>query len=269
MARARSSTRRSCWPRWAASPVSLRCSRALARRRRAGGGANKGGLLSSIIAGLLLPLAALAFLLLFLSALSLVVTAILGAIAAAPPGPCSRLGQYGWPTLLARNPRALQFPLDATTHGAHRPPLDALARRACIVVAALFGLFMSWRINLNRFSLHAGYRNRLIRAFLGAWRARRAPAESLHHASTFPTTSRCTPATAHALPRRRLREISKPSLSSSSRPRPLSAFLKEQLDEDTRLELESYSGEYTAAAPPARRLAGRPQPSSKAKSSRR
>ena len=38
------------------------------------------------------------------------------------------------------------------------------------VLLALVGLGISLLINLNIFSLHAGYRNRLIRAFLGASR---------------------------------------------------------------------------------------------------
>jgi hypothetical protein len=41
----------------------------------------------------------------------------------------------------------------------------------CGVVAGLFG----WRIDINEFSLNAFYRNRLVRAFLGATRASRQP----------------------------------------------------------------------------------------------
>jgi hypothetical protein len=43
-----------------------------------------------------------------------------------------------------------------------------------IVLLNAIGWFMAWRIQLNRFTLHAGYRDRLIRAFLGA---SRQPAE--------------------------------------------------------------------------------------------
>ena len=39
----------------------------------------------------------------------------------------------------------------------------------------LVGLAMSWFINVNRFSLHTMYRNRLIRAFLGASNTQRQP----------------------------------------------------------------------------------------------
>jgi hypothetical protein len=45
-------------------------------------------------------------------------------------------------------------------------PLMLLLAAALLV----FGLFMARVINLNRFSLHAGYRDRLIRGFLGASR---------------------------------------------------------------------------------------------------
>lgn len=41
--------------------------------------------------------------------------------------------------------------------------------------SAFIGLFMSWFMNINKISLHAMYRNRLVRAFLGASRADRNP----------------------------------------------------------------------------------------------
>ena len=51
-----------------------------------------------------------------------------------------------------------------------RTPLWILFRFT--VTVALLGLLMSGLININRFSLHAMYRNRLIRAYLGASRRR-------------------------------------------------------------------------------------------------
>jgi Patatin-like phospholipase len=42
-------------------------------------------------------------------------------------------------------------------------------------VAAVVAFFASYFVNINRFSLHALYRNRLVRAFLGASRPRRHP----------------------------------------------------------------------------------------------
>jgi hypothetical protein len=44
-----------------------------------------------------------------------------------------------------------------------------------LMVALLIGAVASYYVNINRFSLHALYRNRLIRAFLGASNAKRTP----------------------------------------------------------------------------------------------
>ena len=50
--------------------------------------------------------------------------------------------------------------------------------RVVLLVFAVFmaiGLVMSVVININKFSLHSMYRNRLIRAYLGASRENRCP----------------------------------------------------------------------------------------------
>ncbi len=52
-----------------------------------------------------------------------------------------------------------------------RPLLDAVG--AAVLLG--FGAVASWLINVNRFSLHAVYRNRLVRAFLGSARGIKAP----------------------------------------------------------------------------------------------
>jgi hypothetical protein len=44
---------------------------------------------------------------------------------------------------------------------------------ALFVAFLLIGLLMAWFININKFSLHAMYRNRIIRAYLGASRTKR------------------------------------------------------------------------------------------------
>jgi hypothetical protein len=46
---------------------------------------------------------------------------------------------------------------------------------AALVLVLIVGAIASWRVNINRFSLHALYRNRIIRGFLGASNARRDP----------------------------------------------------------------------------------------------
>ncbi len=45
----------------------------------------------------------------------------------------------------------------------------------CFVALVALAVFLSWFINVNRFSLHALYRNRLVRAFLGSARLDRLP----------------------------------------------------------------------------------------------
>jgi hypothetical protein len=46
---------------------------------------------------------------------------------------------------------------------------------AVIAALVLFGALAGYPVNINRFSMQAGYRNRLIRAYLGASNARRRP----------------------------------------------------------------------------------------------
>jgi hypothetical protein len=51
--------------------------------------------------------------------------------------------------------------------------LVALVTASIIAACVLFVLFADWQININRFSMHAVYRNRLVRAFLGTARKER------------------------------------------------------------------------------------------------
>jgi hypothetical protein len=77
------------------------------------------------------------------------------------------------------------------------PSTTSLAMAALAAGLALLALVVSIPVNVNRFSLHAVYRNRLIRAFLGSARARdgRAPdpftgfdpADNITMAETLPT----------------------------------------------------------------------------------
>ncbi|MEK6321256.1 MAG: patatin-like phospholipase family protein [Acidobacteriota bacterium] len=55
----------------------------------------------------------------------------------------------------------------------HNTPLRVLALIALVLLT--IGLVMSVRININKFSLHSMYRNRIIRAYLGASREKRTP----------------------------------------------------------------------------------------------
>jgi hypothetical protein len=59
-----------------------------------------------------------------------------------------------------------------------QPGLRLLVTAVACVACFLFALAASWFINVNRFSLHAVYRNRLTRGFLGAARAARPDADN-------------------------------------------------------------------------------------------
>lgn len=53
-----------------------------------------------------------------------------------------------------------------------RMPILAVAAAAVLVLLALF---LSWRVDVNEFSMHTFYRNRLVRCYLGASNPRRRP----------------------------------------------------------------------------------------------
>jgi hypothetical protein len=55
----------------------------------------------------------------------------------------------------------------------HRTPVWLAG--VAIIASGGFGLVMSWLININKFTLHSVYRNRLIRAYLGASNPDRDP----------------------------------------------------------------------------------------------
>ena len=70
---------------------------------------------------------------------------------------------------------SLVYKLHATTDATdpHWPILQPLLIGTALAIAVAAGA--SWFVNINRFSLHALYRNRLIRAYLGASRQDRHP----------------------------------------------------------------------------------------------
>ena len=61
------------------------------------------------------------------------------------------------------------------TEATYPPWPGGLSLVAALVVVAVIGIAASLRVNINRFSLHALYRNRIIRAFLGASNPDRHP----------------------------------------------------------------------------------------------
>ena len=128
----------------------------------------QGGALKSLLHEHVLPLLALLFLLIFLVVLSILVTALLGASAEALAG-AEFWGRVGL-TLKRGLDVPYQQPSDAHWLATHQLRFWFVALFAA--AAAALSLFLANRINLNKFSLHAGYRNRLIRGFLGASRDR-------------------------------------------------------------------------------------------------
>jgi hypothetical protein len=141
----------------------------------------------SLVAGLVtrsLPLLALIFIAIFLTALSLATTSVIQGLALmarnlpesvnawltnVPDVPTPGFGEY-----LKYIYPGIQSP-DAFT-GAKIVHMNVLHHTSIWFVLGFalllffFGLGLSRFINLNLFSLHAGYRNRMIRAFLGASR---------------------------------------------------------------------------------------------------
>jgi Patatin-like phospholipase len=66
---------------------------------------------------------------------------------------------------------------DSLVGALHEEALEDIVSRLVIsaIAAAAIGVVASWNVNINRFSLHAVYRNRLVRCYLGATRQKRDP----------------------------------------------------------------------------------------------
>lgn len=142
---------------------------------------------TSLAAGLLshsLPLLALTFIAIFLAALSLATTGVIQGLALAANNlPNSvkdwltnvpDMNEPGFGLYLKYIYSGIQSPDTFTgTKIVHMNVLHHTSTWFVLGLALLlffFGLGLSKFINLNLFSLHAGYRNRMIRAFLGASR---------------------------------------------------------------------------------------------------
>jgi len=134
-----------------------RSSRTPANEEQAG----QKGLLATIIGNYILPLLAFAFLAIFLMCLSLGTTLLLQFIAAQ----LYPLLPFGYEFDLAGQPLGIATHM-RVVHYAYWWFVAIF-----IVITAGVGLLLGRFINLNAFSLHASYRNRLIRAFLGATRS--------------------------------------------------------------------------------------------------
>jgi patatin-like phospholipase len=125
-------------------------------RGTAGKGGGDRGSLAARLVGLGLAFAAPIFLVILLSALSLGVSWL--------------LASFGPQVLRLRHGQSLKTWHLGVVSGASLPGV------ALVLLGALaIGLAMAFFIDINRFSLHAMYRNRLIRSFLGASRENRNP----------------------------------------------------------------------------------------------
>ncbi|MGI9105486.1 MAG: hypothetical protein ACR2G4_04470 [Pyrinomonadaceae bacterium] len=125
--------------------------------------AGKGGLLKSIINNHILPLMALLFLVVFLILISFGTSGIIYGLAV--------LAQM-LPARFGAGLAGISPPLDADGHMStvHYPGIWLVS--GFIVALSLLVTALGNLINLNKFSLHAAYRDRLIRAYLGASRGK-------------------------------------------------------------------------------------------------
>ncbi|HEV7902201.1 MAG TPA: patatin-like phospholipase family protein [Pyrinomonadaceae bacterium] len=172
-------------------------------------------LVSKLMGGLL-PVLALFFLAFILAALSLATSGLFQGIAFVAPTIQEKLAsiRFGWLLDLDWLTNADTYqqyvnliytsipptPRDKALQLIHMNVLHHTWTWCVLVVGlalAIFGIALSRVINLNIFSLHGGYRNRLIRAFLGASRPNHArkpnpftgfdPADNLHMHELRPT----------------------------------------------------------------------------------
>jgi Patatin-like phospholipase len=84
--------------------------------------------------------------------------------------------------VLLDHPLVILLQLDTTAPPAWNPPIAPMPKYEILgwliiglVTLLAVSVIASWCVNINRFSLHALYRNRLIRAYLGASRNKRHP----------------------------------------------------------------------------------------------
>ncbi|MBD0373655.1 MAG: patatin-like phospholipase family protein, partial [Pyrinomonadaceae bacterium] len=195
---------------------------------------SKRGLLKSFLSEMLLPFLALLFLLVFLIAMSLLVTIILQQVAGLLPAWLYPM-RAGFDYNLSLTP-------DAHMLVVHYSRLWFVS--AFIVLGVVVSLLLGNRINLNKFSLHAGYRNRLIRGFLGASRVR-----EMRRPNPFTGFDPEDNVQMHELRPVLFQEGDFTSLEGlavqigqATDRKSLSGRLKSWLKDETRIELESYSG---------------------------
>jgi len=99
------------------------------------------------------------------------------AVAAGSTTPPATMSTSAAGAAMTAPPAAKKKPGLWLTSPADRPPFQGEAGQVLLAIAALFGLgnLMGYFVSVNRFSLQGMYRNRLIRAYLGASNTRRRP----------------------------------------------------------------------------------------------
>ncbi len=77
--------------------------------------------------------------------------------------------------LLIGEPNLFELSADLSRHADAKPLAEYTVFLVIPLALAAVSLLMGWVVNVNRFSLHGMYRNRLVRAYLGASNTRRKP----------------------------------------------------------------------------------------------
>jgi hypothetical protein len=195
-------------------------------------GAQK-GLLASIISEHILPLLAFVFLAIFLICVALGTTLLLRVFATLGTEIASFAFGDNW------------YRIGATLDGAEHMRVVHYATfwfiASFVTISAAAGLLMGLWINLNKFSLHAGYRNRLIRAYLGASRD-----ENKRNPNPFTGFDPQDNIQMHELRPALFHETDFEDLESlaaiiNEAPDDLSKFLKDHLSDATRESLSRYT----------------------------
>jgi hypothetical protein len=205
------------------------------------------GLVQSIIREQVLPILALVFLLTFLILMSLLISAILRGGAYAVGDALSNYSLQGYSLRPLKDyGDIISQPVDQRSGGVahlsiiHRAALWYNSAFILFMAAVSFGL--ATRINLNKFSLHGGYRNRLIRAFLGASRdknERKPNPFTGFDPSDNMQMHELRPGLFH---QGDFEDLEGLALKIQAADDPTSKFIKSRLAPDTREDLQNFTG---------------------------
>lgn len=99
---------------------------------------------------------------------------------------CSKVGQTATSHLICWQPTVQGYAIAQTRQSALPPPALSWQQRYFLLwlLTTAITAILAWRLDVNEFSMHLFYRNRLVRAFLGASNVDRAPSPFTGFAST-------------------------------------------------------------------------------------